>query len=260
MSELPTDPGSDAPAPYSVDLAVPSVALAIGAHADDVEFGAGATLAKWAAAGCGIHHLVLTDGSKGSWDPEEDTARLVALRRDEQREASKRLGGVGAATFLDWPDGELEAGLRQRWEVAACIRRIRPDVVLGHDPWKRYRLHPDHRNAGYLLVEGVVAARDPHFFPELADPPHRPSAILLWEADEVNHLERVEQRHLDAKVSALFAHRSQLRSTMGVEDPDHEPARQAFAARVHARARDTGASGDAQPAEAFHLMTEHLMI
>lgn len=263
MSETPIgDETRDAAArrAHSADLSVPSTALAIGAHPDDVEFGAGATLAKWAAAGCSIHHLVLTDGSKGSWDPEEDTARLVALRRDEQRQASKCLGGWGAVTFLDWPDGELEAGLRQRWQVAACIRRVRPDVVLGHDPWKRYRLHPDHRNAGYLLIDGVVAARDPHFFPELADPPHRPSAILLWEADEINHWEHVERNHLDAKVNALLAHRSQLRSTMGVEDPDDEPARQGFAARVHARARDTGALGDGCPAEAFHLITESLMI
>jgi LmbE family N-acetylglucosaminyl deacetylase len=50
----------------SHDLAVPASALAIGAHPDDVEFGCGATLAKWAAQGCTVHHLVLTDGSKGT--------------------------------------------------------------------------------------------------------------------------------------------------------------------------------------------------
>jgi LmbE family N-acetylglucosaminyl deacetylase len=42
-------------------------------------------------------------------------------------------------------DGELEATLGRRSEVARWIRVLRPDVVLGHDPWKRYRLHPDHR-------------------------------------------------------------------------------------------------------------------
>ena len=35
----------------SRDLPVPASALAIGAHPDDIEFGCGATLAKWAAAG-----------------------------------------------------------------------------------------------------------------------------------------------------------------------------------------------------------------
>src|SRR3546814_14979058 len=52
------------------------------------------------------------------------------------------------------------------------IRLLRPTVVLGHDPWKRYRLHPDHCHAGLLAVEGIVAARDPHFFPEQSLP-HR---------------------------------------------------------------------------------------
>lgn len=243
-------------------MPVPAVALAIGAHPDDIEFGAGATLAKWAAAGAQLHHLVCTDGSKGSWDPLEDTARLVATRQEEQREASRQLGGTGAVTFLAWPDGELASGLRQRCEVAACIRRVRPDVILGHDPWKRYRLHPDHRHAGLLLTEGVVAARDPHFFPELADGPHRPQAILLWEADEINHLEMVGPADVETKIRALLSHRSQLRSTMDVDDPDDEAGRSRFAQRVRQRAVDEASPGGGGPAgaESFHLITERLMI
>jgi LmbE family N-acetylglucosaminyl deacetylase len=77
----------------SVDLPAPSRALAVGAHPDDVEFGCGGTLAKWASAGCEIRHLVCTDGSKGSWDPDDDVGTLVAARREEQREASRALGG-----------------------------------------------------------------------------------------------------------------------------------------------------------------------
>ena len=63
------------------------------AHPDDVEFGAGGTLAKWAAAGCVVHHLVCTDGSKGTWDVAADLPALVARRQDEQREAARRLAG-----------------------------------------------------------------------------------------------------------------------------------------------------------------------
>ena len=122
-------------------------------------------------SGCEIFHLICTDGSKGTWDPTYDPAELVVTRRHEQRAASLALGGKGEVIFLGWPDGELEAGLRQRFEVAATIRRLKPEVVLGHDPWKRYRLHPDHRNAGFLVTDGIVAARDPLFFPELADLP-----------------------------------------------------------------------------------------
>ena len=145
----------------SANLDTPSVALAVGAHPDDVEFGCGATFAKWASKGCRIHHIVCTDGSKGTWDPSVDPKALVAARQGEQREASRRLGGDGSVIFLGRVDGELEADLELRREISLWIRRIRPDVILGHDPWKRYRLHPDHRNAGFAVTDAIVAAHDP---------------------------------------------------------------------------------------------------
>lgn len=241
----------------TTNLPTPKVALAVGAHPDDVEFGCGGTLAKWAADGCEIHHLVCTDGSKGSWDPAQDPAELVALRREEQRAASRALGGKGDVVFLGWPDGELESGLRQRIEVAAWIRRIRPDVVLGHDPWKRYRLHPDHRNAGFLVTDGIVAARDPLFFPELGSEPHRPSTLLLWEADEADHVEDVSTS-LETKITALLAHRSQFASTMGITGSDALDESNdevvSFRRRLGERLAENGALAGFEVGEAFKRM------
>jgi LmbE family N-acetylglucosaminyl deacetylase len=238
----------------SEDLPTPARALAVGAHPDDVEFGCGGTLAKWAAAGCEIAHLVCTDGSKGSWDPADDPATLVASRQVEQRAASVALGGSGDVVFLGWRDGELESGLRQRADVCFWIRKLRPDVVLGHDPWKRYRLHPDHRHAGQLLVEGVVAARDPHFFPEQSVAPHRPSAMLLWEADEPDHVEDIGTS-LDAKLAALLAHRSQYRSTMDIDDPGDADQVERFRTKIRDRAADAGRDAGVAYAEVFKLLT-----
>jgi len=243
----------------SLNLPTPAVALAIGAHPDDLEFGCGATLAKWSAAGSVVHHLICTDGSKGSWDPTTDTATLVITRQDEQQAAARALGATGRCVFLGWPDGELESGLRQRWEVAYWIRKLQPTVVLGHDPWKRYRLHPDHRHAGLLAVEAIVAARDPHFFPEQELPHHRPEALLLFEADEPDHVEDVAG-YADAKLAALHAHASQLLSTMGI-DPDAsvhevERQRQAFDDRTLARLADHGALEGVAQGESFKLMAD----
>jgi LmbE family N-acetylglucosaminyl deacetylase len=239
----------------STNLPTPARALAIGAHPDDIEFGAGATLAKWAAAGCEIFHLVCTDGSKGSWDPAEDQARLVAARQEEQRAASRALGGKGECIFLGWPDGELEAGLRQRWEVAYWIRKCRPDVVFGHDPWRRYRLHPDHRNAGFLATDGIVAARDPHFFPEQSLPHHRPSTLLLWEAEAPDHVEDANG-FVDRKIDALMAHASQFRSTMHIDDPDAADQVAAFRARVEGRLAEHGANAGLPLGEGFKIIRE----
>jgi LmbE family N-acetylglucosaminyl deacetylase len=238
------------------DLPVPLRALAIGAHPDDIEFGCGATLAKWAALGCAIHHLVCTDGSKGSWDHRQDPAELVAIRQREQRAASRALGGKGEVVFLGWPDGELESGLRQRWEICAWIRRLQPDVVLAHDPWARYRLHPDHRNAGFLATEGIVAARDPHFFPEQDAEPHRPSALLLFESEQPDHVEDVSGFE-PAKVAALLEHRSQFRSTMGI-DPDAEGGEQKgiedFRRLIFDRLAENGLAGGVTAGELFKRM------
>jgi LmbE family N-acetylglucosaminyl deacetylase len=246
-----------------VDIPVPRLALAVGAHPDDIEHGAGATLAKWAASGCEVHLLVLTDGAKGTWDPERDAASLVATRQEEQREAARRLG-CRDVKFLGWPDGELRNGIREQWEVCRWIRSVGPDVVLGHDPWRRYRLHPDHRNAGFILTDAIIAARDPHFFKDQDLPPHRPRALLLWEADVPNHVEQVAD-FADTKVQALLAHRSQFETTFGLTVPDgigggpggpRSEELERFAARVIDQLAAHGHLAEVAFGESFHLITD----
>jgi LmbE family N-acetylglucosaminyl deacetylase len=148
-----------------------------------------------------------------------------------------------------------------RAKVALVLRRLRPDVVLGHDPWKRYRLHPDHAAAGRLCVEGIVAARDPFFHPEqLVDglTPHRPRALLLFEADVEDHAESVGDEDLAAKVAALEAHESQLETThhhrvAGAEDPVA-----AFRARERRLCEEAGRWAGVPLAEAYHLVVDQL--
>ncbi len=246
--------GGPAGSVASRNLAVPRSALAIGAHPDDVEFGCGGTLAKWAAAGCVVHHLVCTDGSKGTWDVAADTGLLVERRVAEQREAARRLAGAnaGEVRFLGHVDGELDSSLTVRDAVALVIRELQPEVVLGHDPWKRYRLHPDHRHAGLLACDGIVAARDPHFFPHHGVPHHRPQALLLWEADAPDHVEDVSD-HVDTKLHALEAHESQFESTMRAVD-DAQLA--AFRERIRTRLHGLGAPYGFEAGEVFKLISD----
>jgi LmbE family N-acetylglucosaminyl deacetylase len=247
---------------WSHDYPVPQRALAVGAHPDDIEFGCGGTLAKWAAHGCVVHYAVLTDGSKGTWDVHADTQKLVATRQTEQREAAHRIGATGSVTFLGAVDGELDNTHHMRDSLSRLIRIVQPDVMLGHDPWKRYRLHPDHRAAGFLLTDAIVAARDPHFFREhftLTDlqtgeplTHHRPDALLLWEADTPNHVEDITA-HIDTKLHALEAHASQFESTMKATNDD---ALDAFRKRMRTRLGALGAPHGYGAAEVFHLMKD----
>ena len=237
-----------------VDLPTPRSALAIAAHPDDIEFGCGATLAKWGRAGATCHLLVCTDGRKGTWDVDADTDALISRRQHEQREAARRLGATGDVRFLGVEDGELDHGIERRSAVARAIRELTPEVVLGHDPWRRWRMHPDHRAAGFLTVDAVVAARDPHYHREHGLPHHRPDHLLLFECEQPNLSEAVDESHLEAKVQALLAHESQFETTMVIAADDDGTQTGAFRDRIRDRARDQGRDAGVRWAEAFRLL------
>ena len=232
------------------NLPVAKSVLVIAAHPDDAEFQCGSTLAKWAAAGTIVHLLICTDGSKGTWDADADQLRLVETRKLEQRAAATRLGATGQVVFLDQIDGELTSDLITRSAVTKVIRELKPQIVLGHDPWKKYRLHPDHRHAGLLAVEGVVAARDPFFYPEHGLPAHRPELLLLFEADEPDHAENTDGWGA-AKAAALLEHKSQFVTTHKIDNPRDETQIKAFQKRVEEDLAAAGESCGMKSAELF---------
>jgi LmbE family N-acetylglucosaminyl deacetylase len=223
-------------------LAVSS-ALAIGAHPDDVELQAGGTVAAWARDGVRVELACFTAGEKGSHDPDADPVVVGEVRRRETMAAAGELGAQGVH-FLGASDGELEPTLGLRIAVARLVRRIRPDVVVGHDPWRRWLLHPDHRAAGLLTVDGVIAARDPLYAPELASeglPPHRPHSILLFGTDAPDEVVDISAT-IDAKLAALRAHASQISDPMDLER------------RIRIWNAAIGAEFGLPLAEAFHLL------
>jgi len=239
----------------SEQLPTPDRALTIGAHPDDAEFGAGGVLSKWSDRGCEASMLVITDGSKGSWDPAADQDALVETRRIEQHRSASVLGITGEVVMLGRVDGELEYSMELRETLCWWVRRLRPNVVITHDPWKRYMLHPDHRVTGLVATDGVVAARDHLFFPaqlgsEIGK--HRPDAVLYWQAEEPDHREDITG-YVDRKVAALLCHSSQTQTTM--DDAGASSAhRERFAARITRRAVEVGKPAGLAAAEAFKLV------
>ena len=219
-------------------------ALAFGAHPDDVELQTGGTLAAWAGRGVRVEVACFTAGEKGSSDPGADPSELAGVRRAEAGAAAAALGSTVPVHFLGAVDGELEVTMALRLAVARLVRVVRPDVVLGHDPWRRYLLHPDHRAAGLLTVDGVVAARDPLYAPSLAAEglaAHRPHTVLLFGTDTPDELVDVTAT-IDAKLAALRAHASQI--------TDHADLER----RVRTWNAAIGAGAGLQYAEAFHTL------
>jgi LmbE family N-acetylglucosaminyl deacetylase len=197
---------------------VPASALAVYAHPDDPEVSCGGTLARWAAAGAAVHVVVAAKGDKGSDDPSTDPRALAERRAAEMRQAADELGAA-SLELLDHPDGALDgvAGLRE--ELVHVIRRLRPEVVLCPDPTAvffgdGYVNHVDHRALGWATLDAVApAAASPLYVPE-AGPPHQVATMLLSGTLEPDVWVDIEPS-VEAKVRALFRHRSQLAPDAG---------------------------------------------
>lgn len=196
----------------------PQTVLAVGAHADDIDFGASGSIAKWAAAGAAIDYMVITDGSKGSSAETTDPVELARLRQDEQRAAAKVLG-ARHVHFFDYEDGQLEVTQDLKKRLVRVIRSVRPDTVVVMDPTMVYISelgfvnHPDHRAAGQATLDAIYPlARDHLSFPELHAEglaPHKVQHLLLINLEKQNYHEDITG-FIDTKIAALSAHASQF--------------------------------------------------
>jgi LmbE family N-acetylglucosaminyl deacetylase len=197
---------------------VPDVALAVYAHPDDADVASGGTLARWAAAGCEVHLVVLTDGGKGTADPKLKPAKLAKQRAVELDEAAVVVG-LASHQVLGGTDGELEEWAELQGTLVGWVRRIRPSVVLGHDPTavffgQDYFNHRDHRTAGWVLLDALApAAALPHYFPEQG-PPHQVTTVYLSGTLEPDVWVDISNS-IDAKVAAVECHRSQFAGEAG---------------------------------------------
>jgi LmbE family N-acetylglucosaminyl deacetylase len=195
----------------------PERAMVIVAHPDDAEFLAGGTAALWAQNSTAVTYVIVTNGDKGTDDPNLTSEELAVIREDEQRRAAERLG-VAQVLFLGYPDSMLQPTLEVRRDLVRVIRQHRPSIVVTYDPTNRFIMdnylnHPDHRAAGDAALDAVFpAARDRLTFPELLAEglaPHKVQEVWLGATREPNHWVDIEPV-LQDKIEALRIHHSQL--------------------------------------------------
>ncbi|HEX7368091.1 MAG TPA: PIG-L deacetylase family protein [Candidatus Saccharimonadales bacterium] len=197
----------------------PKIVLAVGAHADDIDFGASGSVAKWAKEGAEVHYLIITDGSKGSADPGVTGEELIAIREREQQEAAATLGAK-QVHFLRYEDAALEVTQALKKDIVRVIRQVRPDTVVVMDPTFVYSSetgfinHPDHRAAGQATLDAVFPlARDHLSFPDLYTrehlKPHKVAHVLLINLDRQNFFVDISGT-FELKVAGLMKHASQV--------------------------------------------------
>ena len=162
--------------------------LAIGAHPDDIEFGCGGTLIKYARKGAHIDLLILTDGSRGG---------SAQVRRREQKRAAAVLGARGIH-WGGYHDTLLPSGRRLIDRMERLIRKVTPDFIFVNFPEDT---HQDHRQVARAAISATRYARNVLFYEGPTTVNFLPT-VFIDVADEI-----------DQKIRALRTHKSQITRT-----------------------------------------------
>ncbi|MGW7649435.1 PIG-L deacetylase family protein [Streptomyces bobili] len=228
-------------------------ALAVVAHPDDLEYGCSAAVASWTADGRQVAYVLATRGEAGI--DTLDPGRAGPLREAEQRAAAAAVG-VREVEFLDHRDGVIEYGVSLRRDIAAAVRRHRPELVitLNHrDTWAPGVWNtPDHVAVGRAVLEAAADAGNRWIFPELAEQGLRPWNGVRWVAvansPTPTHAVSAEAG-FEQGVQSLLQHRTYLEA-LTEEDPETYVRRFLGESTGVHRARFAGT-----PAVAFELFS-----
>ena len=162
--------------------------LAIGAHPDDVEFGCGGTLIKYARQGHDVSLLVMTDGGGGG---------VGRIRRQEQQAAGDILG-VSRLYWGEYPDTAIPLDRESIQRVERVILDVRPDFIFVHS---QDDTHQDHRHLSVATITATRYTRNVLFYEGPTTQNFSPNVFV--DIDGV----------LQDKIVALQAHGSQVTKT-----------------------------------------------
>ncbi len=132
------------------------VAIAIGAHPDDIEFYMAGTLVLLQRAGWETHYLNVANGCCGSVQYSAKKTRVV--RRAEAKRAAKVLGAHFHESLCN--DMEIFYELKLLRRLAAVVREVKPSIVLTHSPVDYME---DHTETCRLVVTAAFAHAMPNF-------------------------------------------------------------------------------------------------
>jgi len=203
-----------------------STYMIVVAHPDDAEFSAGGTVALAATEGKHVILIQVTSGNRGTSDRAISPERMAEVREAEQLESAARLG-IHKTVFLRCGDGELMPDLALREKIVRMIREHKPDVIITHDPFRPYALHPDHRAVGLATTDAVYpTARDHLYFAEHVTEglePHKTAEIWFSGSDQPDRFVDITAS-FDRKIHALLAHVSQVGDGEGLAERMRERA------------------------------------
>lgn len=220
--------------------------LVFGAHPDDAELGAGATIAKEVALGKKVGVIDLTRGELGT--------RGTPEIRDEEASRAARILGLAIRENMEFKDGFFQNDPEHQLALVRQIRRFRPEVVLCNAVEDR---HIDHGKGSSLVsdacfLSGLVKI-DTHLegYEEWQEPwrPRQVYHYIQWKNLEPDFAIDVSG-YMDKKMEAIRAYDSQFFDPKS-DEPDTPISSKNFLDSITYRARDLGRLIGVDYAEGF---------
>ncbi|MEH6681306.1 MAG: bacillithiol biosynthesis deacetylase BshB1 [Sediminicola sp.] len=220
--------------------------LVFGAHPDDAELGAGATIAKEVANGRKVGIVDLTRGELGT--------RGSADIRDREAAAAAKILGVDVRENLEFADGFFVNDKWHQLQVIRMVRKYRPDIVLCNAIEDR---HIDHAKGAKLVsdacfLSGLVKVDTQWEEGDGWQEPWRPKHVyhyIQWKNLEPDFVVDVSG-FIEKKTAAILAYSSQFFDPNSKE-PETPISSKNFIDSVNYRARDLGRLIGADYAEGF---------
>ena len=222
--------------------------LFLGPHPDDIEIGAGATAARFAAEGKAVRFLICMDGRYGTdnWTDTETTALQLAELRKEEALASAGSIGVSDVHFLDLEDGGFYSREKLFRGIASCITDFRPDVIFAPDPDVDCECHPDHRNVGEAAKTLALFSGNAGIMCKLGAEEAAVQALAFYMTAKPNRYVDTTG-YLDRQLKAVFEnHRTQF--------PDNGKDARSITLYLKLRAYDYGIRSFHKTAEGFRVL------
>lgn len=230
--------------------------LFIGPHPDDIEIGAGATVAKLVRLGKKVTYLICTDGRYGKENIGRDISceELAYLRKKESIEAAKSLG-VEDVRFLDLSDGNQYDVKDLTRKMAMVINEVQPEVLFAPDPDTGAECHADHLNVGRAAKELANFASLPEilsaYIGQAKANTFQIKALCLYMSAKVNQYVKVSKVDIQKAKEAILCHASQY--------PKDHPATSSVFLYLKLRSIEFGFKSFARRAEAFRMLDKMRM-
>ena len=184
--------------------------LFIGPHPDDIEIGAGATVARLAAAGKAVTFLICLDGRFGlSAAPEGTTKEELAEIRKREAVAAAKVLGVTDVRFLGLSDGGFYGMEELRTGIARAVGEVQPQVIFGPDPSLTSECHPDHLNVAECVRRLAYFCSIPQIMAGIGAVSAPVEAVAFYMTARPNRFVATGAAAFEKQMEAIRCHRSQ---------------------------------------------------